>query len=37
MNSALKARIKHARKNTPKGKQLAAKTRKLKETRKIQY
>ena len=31
MNSALKARIKHAKKNTPKGKALATKTRLMKK------
>jgi len=29
MNSAKKARIKHAKKNTPKGKELAKKTKEL--------
>jgi hypothetical protein len=37
MNSALKARIKHAKKNTKKGKQLRAKTKKFSEKRKIKY
>jgi hypothetical protein len=37
MNSAIKARIKHARKNTPMGKKLRAKTWKLNNGRKVQY
>lgn len=37
MNSALKARIKHAKKNTKMGKKLKARTKKFRETRKIQY
>lgn len=37
MNSALKARIKHARKNTKIGKKLRAKTFKLNNGRKVQY
>ncbi|MFA5127625.1 MAG: hypothetical protein WC457_01300 [Patescibacteria group bacterium] len=37
MNSAIKARIKHARKNTPMGKKLRTKTWKLNNGRKVQY
>ena len=37
MNSALKSRIKHARKNTKMGKKLASKTKKLREKRKVNY
>lgn len=37
MNSALRSRIKHAKKNTPMARKLAKNTKKLREKRKIKY